>query len=217
MKLRPFIVLLLFVVSAGALAWVYYAATRAPRPPKESPWAGTIADLNDCGRRKHVKAAQYRHFARIAEKENSRQAGVLFEALARSEELQEENCARAADRLGGDYAAPEKVILFHGPTDGNMRRSLVHERRMIDEFHAPAIARAMQRGNRYAARILVWAAAADMRHVALLEQRCAAANPDSCRCGYLVCPRCGNVYDLDHCDCCCPFCMTDGKRFILFE
>ena len=215
MKLRPIIVLLLFVVSAGALAWVYYAATRTPQPPKASPWVETIADLDDCCRRKHVKATQYDHFARIAEQEHVARPELLFRALACSERLQEENCARVIGRLGGHYAAPERIVLFRGTTAGNVERSVAYERRMLDEFHSAAIGRALDRGNRYAARALIWAAAADMRHVALLE-RC-----DTCTtgpgCGYMVCPRCGNIYELHYCDFYCPFCLTDGEQFICFE
>ncbi len=215
MKLRPIIVLLLFVVSAGALAWIYYAATRTPLPPKTLPWIETIADLDDCCRRKHVKAVQYDHFARLAEQEQIDRPCLLFRALACSERLQEENCARVIVHLGGHYTAPERIVLFHSTTTGNMERSAAYERRMLEEFHCAAIGRALDRGNRYAARILIWAAAADMRHIALLE------HCDTCRTtpqsGYMVCPRCGNIYELDYCDSYCPFCMTEGNKFIRFE
>lgn len=95
MKLRLGLILLLFAASAGILAWMYYAATREPRSPKGSPWAETLADLDACCRRKHVKSVQYDHFAGIAADEKRHTAERLFRAMAFSERLQENNCATA--------------------------------------------------------------------------------------------------------------------------
>lgn len=95
MKLRLGLILLLFAASAGILAWMYYAATREPRSPKGSPWAETLADLDACCRRKHVKSVQYDHFAGIAADEERHTAERLFRAMAFSERLQENNCATA--------------------------------------------------------------------------------------------------------------------------
>jgi len=89
MKLRLGLILLLFAASAGILAWMYYAATREPRSPKGSPWAETLADLDACCRRKHVKSVQYDHFAGIAADEERHTAERLFRAMAFSERLQE--------------------------------------------------------------------------------------------------------------------------------
>ena len=79
------------------------------------------------------------------------------------------------------------------------------------------IRRAMERGNRYAARILTWASAGDMRNIALLE-RCRQEGrnaPDTGR--FAVCPNCGNLYPSEYADWYCPACLTEGKRFVLFE
>ena len=95
MKLRLGLILSLFVASAVILVWLYYAATREPRTPKSSPWTETLADLDACCRRKHVKSAQYDHFANIAAGEERREAERLFRAMAFSQRLQENNCATA--------------------------------------------------------------------------------------------------------------------------
>lgn len=128
MKLRLGLILLLFVASAGILVWLYYAATREPRSPKGSPWAETLADLDACCRRKHVKSVQYDHFADIAADEKRHTAERLFRAMAFSERLQENNCATAILRLGGHYTPPGKIVIFGGTTDGNIERSIAYER-----------------------------------------------------------------------------------------
>lgn len=217
MKLRLGLILLLFAASAGILAWMYYAATREPRSPKGSPWAETLADLDACCRRKHVKSVQYDHFAGIAADEERHTAERLFRAMAFSERLQENNCATAILHLGGHYTPPGKIIIFGGTTDGNLERSVAYERQAHAGRSGADIRRAMERGNRYAARILTWASAGDMRNIALLE-RCRQEGhnaPDTGR--FAVCPNCGNLYPSEYADWYCPACLTEGKRFVLFE
>lgn len=39
--------------------------------------------------------------------------------------------------------------------------------------------------------------------------------PDTGR--FAVCPNCGNLYPSEYADWYCPACLTEGKRFVLFE
>ena len=166
MKGRPLLVLLLFAASAVILAGMYYAATREGTTTRQDKWAGVLSDLDACSRRKHVKSAQYDHFAGIARQEREHDAERLFRAMAHAERLQEYNCANAIVRLGGRYAPPEHVTVFRGTTDDNLRRSIDFARRPREGLHADDIERALQSGNRYAARVLIWARSGDMRHLA---------------------------------------------------
>lgn len=217
MKRRLGLILLLFAASAGILVWLYYAATREPRLPRNSPWAETIADLNACCRRKHVKSVQYDHFAGIAADERRHTAERLFRAMAFSERLQENNCATAILHLGGHYTPPERVSIFDGTTDGNLERSIAYERQSHTGSFGADIRRAMERGNRYAARLLIWASAGDMRHLALLE-RCRREDCKVTDTGrFAVCPNCGNLYPAEYAVWYCPACLTEGKRFVRFE
>ena len=53
--------------------------------------------------------------------------------------------------------------------------------------------------------------------IALLE-RCRQEGrnaPDTGR--FAVCPNCGNLYPSEYADWYCPACLTEGKRFVLFE
>ena len=129
MKGRPLLVLLLFAASAVILAGMYYAATREGTTTRQDKWAGVLSDLDACSRRKHVKSAQYDHFAGIARQEREHDAERLFRAMAHAERLQEYNCANAIVRLGGRYAPPEHVTVFRGTTDDNLRRSIDFARR----------------------------------------------------------------------------------------
>lgn len=211
MKLRPLLVLLLFVVSGGILVWLYYTATRKPVRSEDPSWEETLADLDACCRRKHAKSLQYDRFAEIADAERRCDAARLFRALACSERLQESNCADAIVRLGGSYSPPVRVVVFHGTTQSNLRRSIDYVLGDAVRKHGSGIERALERGNRYAARVLIWAAAGERRHVLFLE-RCHTCAADSAE--YLLCPQCGNLYDDRCCDPYCPLCLTAGRSFI---
>lgn len=212
MKLRLSLILLLFVASVGVLVWLYDGKAFIPPRREKSSWSEIIADLEACGHRKHLKALQYDRFAQIAAAEKRSDAEHLFRAMAFSEHLQEQNCILAIRRLGGTYAAPRPGAIFGGPTDGNLERSIAEERRSYNERRDAEIRRAMSRGNRYAARLLVWAAAADLRKIFLMECR----NGVGAR-AFAVCPLCGNLYAAEFTDRFCPFCLTDGAEFVRFE
>lgn len=245
MKVRPLLVLLLFVVSTCILVWIFFAAMRERKAPQHSPWEEILSDLDACCRRKHIQSAQFDHFADIAAKEHRHDAARLFRAMAFAERLHEYNCADVIVRSGGSYSPPVKVTVFHGTTDSNLQRSIDYERRTLETHSTDDIGRALAKGNRYAARTLIWARAGDVRHLALIA-RCrrmapgaqthtghtpgisaapgneAGASPASDQSdnpaeSYLVCPICGNIYAADYCDPYCPHCLTDGRLFIRFE
>lgn len=212
MKIRLLLILLLFVASVGVLVWLYDGKAFLPPKHARSTWHEITADLEACGHRKHLKARQYRHFAKIAAAEHQYPAERLFRAIACSEELQEQNLAAAIHRLGGSYTPPGDIALYGSSTAGNLERCIGIERCRFDRHSDAEIRRAMSRGNRYAARLQVWAAANDLRQIMLLESL--GRNSAS---GFAVCPRCGNLYATTYLDRYCPHCLTAGEEFIRFE
>lgn len=218
MKVRPLLILLLFAVSTGVLAWIYYAATRKHenRTAVNPQQAETLADLDACGRRKHAKSMQYEYFADIAQVEQQEHMARLFRAMALSERVHENICAQAIVRLGGHYNPPVRVVVFRGTTDGNLERSISYERQSLHTRCGKEIHRAMTAGNRYAAQILARADAGDMQHVILLEQSRDMPTPQNPRC-YAVCPVCGNLIAAEHEPDFCPYCLTEQGRFVQFD
>ena len=133
------------------------------------------------------------------------------------ERLQEHNCAQAILRLGGSYTPPVRINAFRRH---DQRQSGTEHRLRTPEPRRTARhgdRRALRKGNRYAARMLIRASAADLRNAVLME-RCRSAGsdgPDSCR--FFVCPECGNIYAAEHLDYYCPICLTGRERFVRFE
>ena len=218
MKVRPLLILLLFAVSTGVLAWIYYAATRQheTRTAVDPQYVETLADLDACCRRKHAKSMQYEYFADIAQLERQAHMARLFRAMALSERVHENIYAQAIVRLGGHYQPPVRVVVFRGTTDGNLEHSIAYERQSLDTRCGREIHRAMTAGNRYAAQILARADAGDMQHVVLLERCRAEHHPLDTVCCYAVCPVCGNLIDTDHAPDYCPYCLTERVRFVQF-
>lgn len=212
MRVRLSLILLLFVASVGALVWLYDGKAFTPGRRSRSTWHEITVDLEACGHRKHLKARQYGRFAEIAEAERRPEAARLFRAIACSELLQEQNLAAAIHHLGGSYTPPKEMALYGGSTTNNLERCLAMERYRFDRHSDAGIRRAMSRGNRYAARLQVWAAANDLREIILLE-RLEEAPVES----FAVCPVCGNLYGSGHLDRYCPHCLTSGEEFIRFE
>ncbi len=218
MKLRPILLLLFCLGTIAVLGWLYYGVTRPALEFAVSPSEEVLADLADCCRRKHVKAMQYSCYAEIADSEREPRAAELFRAMALSERVQEQHAAALIGKLGGRYRPPQRIMIFRGTTAGNLRRSLANERRSADSLQHSRIDRHVRIGNRLCAEALIWAAAADLRHRMLLEACCEACEkPHDEDNRYCVCPRCGNLYETTACDCYCPHCLTDSRRFIRFE
>lgn len=230
MKLRPILLLLFCLGTIAVLGWLYYGVTRPALELALSPSEEVLADLDECCRRKHVKAMQYSCYAEVADREREPRAAELFRAMALSERVQEQHGADVIGLLGGHYRPPQRIMIFRGTTAGNLRRSLAHERRSADSLQRSRIERHLRLGNRRCAEALIWAAAADLRHRILLEACCEACDERTeARTGrtgrtdgpdeavhYSVCPRCGNLYETSACDCYCPHCLTDSRRFIRF-
>ncbi len=174
MKTRPLLILILFAVSAVILVWIYFTATRGRTRNRENPWHETIEALDACCQRKHHKAARYDRFAEVAAAESDPDAARLFRAMALSDRLQEHNCAAIIVHLGGEYAPPAPATFATEGTDGNLARSIRGEQHWLDGSHGRWIGHALDKGNRYAARALIWSAANDLQHLLLME-RCREA------------------------------------------
>ncbi len=214
MKLRPLLLLLLFPAILVLVGWLYYGVTRPALQAATDPSEEVLHDLDECCRRKHVKAVQYSYYAEIADSEREARAAALFRAMALSERVQEQHAAAIIGRLGGRYRPPRRIMIFRGTTAGNLRRSLAAERRGADSLHSGRIDRHVRLGNRLCAEALIWCAAADLRHRVVLENCCCDPAHIAASGRYAVCPHCGNLYEAAASDCYCPHCLTDRRRFI---
>lgn len=213
MKLR-----LLFIfcvlIAAAVLGWIFTRSPQDGDDQKSPTWAETIGDLERCCRIKHAQAALYDAYATAAQRERSINAAYLFLALAASERIHEANCAEALRLLGGEYTPLRRTKPdTTGTTARHVEEAISTERRLHERQEGAMIRRAMEQHNRYAARILIWTAGSDLKHLVLLEHYRSNAGRFPADRGYAVCPKCGNTFDTAYCDPYCPFCLTAGEEF----
>lgn len=206
------------LIAAAALGWVFSYSANDAGAPKTSIWAENIEDLEACCRIKNAKAALYDAYAATARAENCTNAMCMFQALAASERVHEANCAEALRLLGGQYTPSlRRETDTAGTTSQHVKRAIAVERRLHEQEEGAMIRRAMEKHNRYAARILIWTAGSDLKHLILLEHYAGNAGSFAPGRGYAVCPTCGNTFDTAYCDPYCPYCLTADEQFTLFR
>ena len=177
-----------------------------------------IEDLNTYSSSSRLQRYRYERFADRASADGNRTAAGLFSALARSERIHENACTRAAGLLKGECRTIQPAAFEIQDTKGNLRRSLDDERSRLGSSRGDAVARAIETHNDYTARILIWIAGTNRRHIELLE-RCIdrTERDEECDgCEYAVCPVCGNIYEAENYDAYCPLCRTHHSEFESF-
>ena len=188
--------------------------------PKSDPHKNEliIEDLNLYSTASRRLRHRYECYADRASADGNRTAAGLFSALARSERIHENACARAVSLLKGECRQSPVDDFDITDTRGNLRRSLDDERSRFSSRQGSAVRRAIDAGNYYTARILIWIDGTDRRHIELLE-RCIDLDDRGERCDgseYHVCPICGNIYEAGNCDAYCPLCRTHCSEFECF-
>ena len=211
------IVIITFCLLAGTvLLATTYTRSQLAGQALESEWRSTIEDLCDNSSSAYIQSQRYNSYAAQAAREDDAASEQLFRALAYSEIIHERMCAKAAQLFGGEYTTPTDDTDLSTTTDENLKRCIASARTRHDLTQGGAATRAIESGNRYVARILIWIDGSNRRHIELLERAENAESGQSIDVGYLVCPKCGNVYHTASYDTYCPFCQThysDFKKF----
>lgn len=216
MKPRNIAIMIFCFFVGAALIVTMHIQSKINGNSLESQWQTTIEDLNEESSSAHIQSLRYDSYARQAAAENDYSREQLFLALAHSERIHEQMCVRAIQLFGGDYVAPYTGADISTSTDENIKRSIASTRTRHHLTHGQAATRAIESGNRYVARIFIWIDGSNRRHIELLEESYGANVATLHDMGYLVCPKCGNVYHTSSYDRYCPFCHTphtDFKRF----
>jgi rubrerythrin len=159
------------------------------------------------------------HYAVIAEAENQHPTATLLRAIAKSEEVQYENCRRAIAALGGEEK-PARADRKTATTISHNNLHAIIDYKIAYRSHLARYARhATQTENRYVARLLLWCDESDTRQIEFLRRQIATEHhPQHILIGrFYVCPTCSNLFDDEFHSHLCPLCMTSAERFFVFE
>ena len=222
MKPRNIAIMFFCIFAAAALLATLHVRSQMEGRSMESQWQTTIDDLQTASSAAYIQSLHYDAYARQAAIDHDASREHLFPALAQSERIHEQMCARALKLFGSSYTPPEATTYSTTDTDtaattaGNLSHTLTSVRTRHRLSQGSAATRAIESGNRYVARIFIWIDGSNRRHIELLEHSGRRSSPSEGIMEYLVCPKCGNIYHTASYDIYCPFCRThysDFKRF----
>lgn len=216
MKPRNIAIMMFCFFTSAALLVTLHLRSQMSGKTFESQWETTLQDLNSTSSAALLQSLHYDNYARQAAAEDDPSRKKLFLALAHSQRIHSQMCARAIKLFGGNDSTPPTPTLTTSYTTQNLAHSITSAHARHNASQGNAATRAIESGNRYVARIFIWIDGCNRRHIELLEHSNQQDDNAPNDIGYLVCPKCGNTYHTASFDVYCPFCRThysDFKRF----
>ncbi len=207
------------LITVGGAAYIMSIA--GPTKLAADKWGYTAGNLDDISRTKDEGSRLAARYAEIATQEQQHDIARLLRAIATAEAIQCEKCrkaARAFDKSDYNDKHQRQILSPKGSSHANILHIIDRKADYHTSFLAPYTHRAMQQGNRYVARLMVWCSASDISQIRLLQR--AIINLDvrpTTEYIYYVCPTCSNVSDNEFTCHLCPNCMTSKEEFIIFD
>lgn len=191
------------------LLWAGGCSTEAGSTAKQPVARGgeSLLLLEQEAHRCGARAGRYEAAAVRAEREADAGAARLFRAMGYAERVQEQHIVRAIRQLGGRYRPPRRRVIQIRSTFLNFQGVLTE----LPPDAARAIDRALNEGNRYAARLIIRNAASENRMQRAVERF--LAHPAEEEEHYFVCRRCGYLCEESFFDPYCPQCLQSGRLF----
>jgi rubrerythrin len=179
----------------------------------------TIENLKAAYNGESTASAKYEAFAVKAKEEGLDTVAVMFQATSKSEAIHAENHKKVLEKLGeiidGPQVGPFNVL----STTENLTDAIKGETYEIETMYPGFIAAAEKEKSADAVKSFTWALDTEKKHQAFYKTALAALNgggENNLPLNWLVCPVCGNTYDLTSAPTACDFCMTAKEKFIAF-
>lgn len=179
----------------------------------------TIGNLTEAYHAESTVRAKYIEYAAIAAEEGYLEISVLFQALARSEEIHAYNHRAALASLGVNISTPEKRAYSRGATTDNLLSSIAGELWEVDTMYAGFIETAMAEGYNYAVEVFTWASDTEKKHANQLQDaldKIKSGEFSQVKDIWHVCRKCGNTFEEGTVEDPCPFCETTADEFERF-
>jgi rubrerythrin len=185
---------------------------------KQAKDSQTIRNLISAFGNEVNASAQYSAFASRAKDDNYLQIANLFNAVAKSENIHSRNHKAVLAKMG---ITPEDVASNFEirSTRENLQISIEGETRETSAIYIEFIAVAEQEGFTDAKKSFIWAKDAEMKHTGYYTAAFAALDRNrlsSLADSFLVCPICGQTFELRQHDEKCSSCRNPKVNFISF-
>jgi rubrerythrin len=185
----------------------------APNPVK------TIENLKAAYNGESTASAKYAAFAEKARAEGYDTVAVMFQATSKAEAIHAANHLKVLEKLGVKTEGPQIGTFNVMSTAENLADAIKGETYEVETMYPGFIADAETEKVKDAVKSFSWANDTEKKHQTFYKNALNALNGGS-ESGlpfkWMVCPVCGNTYDLGSTPTACDFCMTSKEKFIAF-
>jgi len=179
----------------------------------------TIENLKAAYNGESTASAKYAAFAEKAKAEGLDTVAVMFLATSKAEAIHAANHLKVLEKLGETVAAPEIGNFEVLTTAENLGDAMKDEAHEVDSMYPGFIETATAEKSTDAVKTFSWAVDTEIKHKEFYRLALAALNAGgekSLPASWLVCPVCGNTYDIGSVTDACDFCMTTKEKYLAF-
>jgi rubrerythrin len=205
--MKTFAKLIMSLFAAGLL----FGCT--PKPVK------TVENLKAAYNGESTASAKYAAFAEKAKAEGFDTVAVMFLATSKAESIHAANHLKVLVKLGVQVDGPQIGTFNVMSTAENLADAIKGETYEVESMYPDFIAAAEKEKVKDAIKSFTWAIDTEKKHDAFYKKALEALNSGSengLPLSWMVCPVCGNTYDLASTPEKCDFCMTGKEKFIAF-
>jgi rubrerythrin len=180
----------------------------------------SIEDLKAAYNGESTASAKYAAFAEKAKAEGFDTVAVMFLATSKAEAIHAANHLKVLVKLGVKIDGPVVGAFEVKSTAENLEDAIKGETYEVETMYPGFIADAESEKAKDAVKSFSWAVDTEKKHQAFYKNALAALNSGGEKglpVSWLVCPVCGNTYDLASVANACDFCMTPKEKFIKFS
>jgi rubrerythrin len=185
----------------------------APNPVK------TVENLKAAYNGESTASAKYAAFAEKARAEGFDTVAVMFQATSKAEAIHAANHLKVLVKLGVKVDGPQIGTFSVMSTAENLEDAIKGETYEIETMYPDFIKAAETEKVKDAIKSFTWAHDTEKKHQVFYKNALDALNSGSEKglpLNWMVCPTCGNTYDLASTPEKCDFCMTGKEKFIAF-
>jgi rubrerythrin len=185
----------------------------APKPVK------TVENLKAAYNGESTASAKYAAFAEKARAEGFDTVAVMFLATSKAEAIHAANHLKVLVKLGVTIDGPQIGTFDVMSTIENLADAIKGETYEIETMYPGFISAAETEKASDAVKSFSWANDTEKKHQAFYKKALDALNSggeSGLPLSWMVCPVCGNTYELASVPNACDFCMTKKEEFIAF-
>jgi rubrerythrin len=179
----------------------------------------SIENLKAAYNGESTASAKYAAFAEKAKAEGFDTVAVMFQATSKAEAIHAANHLKVLEKLGEKVDGPQIGTFDVLSTAENLTDAIKGETYEIETMYPGFIAAAGTEKAKDAVKSFTWALDTEKKHQAFYKKALDSLNSggeSGLPLNWMVCPVCGNTYDMGSVPAACDFCMTAKEKFIAF-